>query len=143
MFTKRIITNGKGPMEQDKLNIQVTNWIEQLNHPLIHDISYIRTLILGQGLGLLETVKWNAPNYSIGEIDRITLRIIPFKNIQFIFHRGVKVVNQDFKSQILDPTGLLEWKSHDRAVISITNFDDIKVKEPYLIRLICQWVELA
>ncbi|MEZ4902822.1 MAG: DUF1801 domain-containing protein [Spirosomataceae bacterium] len=79
-------------MEKQKINTnkEVTKFLNDLNHPLRTEIEMLRHLILEANNSLAENIKWNGPNYCIATEDRITMRILPPKQIQLIFHRGVK-----------------------------------------------------
>jgi hypothetical protein len=73
------------------LNIEVTDFLEELNHPFRNEIEVLRICILKANNGLEENIKWNGPNYCFETEDRITMRIQPpKKQIQLIFHRGAK-----------------------------------------------------
>lgn len=61
--------------EKLKLNKDVTTFLDDLNHPFRNEIELLRLTILGAADTLTENIKWNGPNYSIGEGDRITMRI--------------------------------------------------------------------
>ncbi|GAB3221494.1 DUF1801 domain-containing protein [Spirosoma arcticum] len=69
-------------------DLNVTKFLDDLNHPLRPEIEALRLAILQVNGSLLETIQWNAPNYSVGTEDRITMRIHPSNQVQLIFHRG-------------------------------------------------------
>ena len=74
------------------LNDEVSNFLNELNHPFRKEIEQLRTFILTADNNLTENIKWNGPNYCFDNEDRITMRIQPPKTklIQIIFHRGAK-----------------------------------------------------
>lgn len=122
------------------LNPEVSTWIQKLNHSQEAEINKLRTIIIGCRNEIQENIKWNSPNYSCAGQDRITLRIQPVKNFQIILHRGASKNNSISAKPIEDASPLLEWKSEDRAVISLnTNkeFDDIR---PEIERIIAKWL---
>lgn len=94
-------------------NEEVTSFLDNLNHPLRNEIERIRQIILISNPKLSENIKWNAPNYSYDGEDRITMRIQPPKQIQIIFHRGAKVLEQPKNRLINDESKLLVWKTND------------------------------
>ena len=55
-------------------NRTVTAFLDELNHPLRAEIEKLRLLILESVAGLAENIKWNSPNYSLEDQDRITLK---------------------------------------------------------------------
>jgi hypothetical protein len=81
-------------MGQNKLNGEVTAFLDNLKHSLREEIEYLRKIIMSTDYELTEGIKWNGPNYSINGEDRITIRINPQKHLQVIFHRGAKVKEQ-------------------------------------------------
>ncbi|MBC7829263.1 MAG: DUF1801 domain-containing protein [Chitinophagaceae bacterium] len=105
------------------------------------EIEKIRKIVLNANTGLTEHIKWNAPSFCFLGDDRITMRIYPIKNIQLIFHRGAKVKQQPKNKLISDDSGLLLWKENDRAVMTLTNMEDIKSKEPHLIEIVNKWLK--
>ena len=101
----------------------------------------LRSYILSFSDKLEENVKWNAPNYSLNGIDCLTLKVLPPKNIQLIFHRGAKKKEQPANHLIEDPNGLLTWKENDRAIVSFKNLSEIEVIKPELQIIINEWIE--
>jgi hypothetical protein len=121
-------------------NEAVTLFLAELNHPLKLEIEHLRTIILEANGELDEIIKWNAPSYVYQNIDCITFKIYPPKAIQLIFHRGAKVKVQ-LKDRLIDDTSrLLVWKENDRALLSFSNFEEIKSKEKELITIIQKWI---
>jgi uncharacterized protein YdhG (YjbR/CyaY superfamily) len=124
-------------------NSEVTKFLDEQNHPLRKEIDLLRELILTTNSGLNENIKWNSPNYSFGNEDRITMRIQPLasKQIHLIFHRGAKVKVQPKSKLINDTSGLLVWKENDRAIATFTDIQDIENKKTDLHKIINQWIE--
>ena len=122
-------------------NPQVSEFLDQLQHPLRAEIELLRTLILETNSKIEENIKWNGPNYSVNGEDRITMKIQPPKIIQLIFHRGAKKLEQPIQHLIEDPFRLLDWKENDRAVIGFKSVQEIHEKEKRLTFLIYFWVK--
>ena len=95
---------------------EVSTFLDELNHPLRMEIENLREFILNSDVRITENIKWNGPNYCINNEDRITMRVQPPKQIQLIFHRGAKVQEIPKNRIIEDDSGLLIWKTSDRAV---------------------------
>ncbi len=123
-----------------QLNKEVSEFLDKLNHPFRKEIELLRQVILSSNTKLEETIKWNGPNYSIGNDDRITMRIMPPKQVQLIFHRGAKKQEQPKQKLINDESGLLEWKENDRAVASFKTLADIETKKKELTNIITSWI---
>lgn len=122
------------------LNDEVTLFLDHLNHPLRSDIEALRLLMLSADDRLVEGIKWNAPNYSIGSEDRITMRIQPPRQIQVIFHRGAKKLDQPSTRIIEDNAGLLAWKENDRAVATFKTLTDMEKSRRDFIKIIQDWI---
>lgn len=124
-----------------KLNSEVTNYLDALNHPLRKEIELVRFIILNAYSGLSENIKWNGPNYSIGNADRITMKIQPPRQIQLIFHRGVKVQQKPSYRIINDETGLLVWKENDRVVLNLKDLADIEKNRTVIVSIVKDWIQ--
>jgi len=126
-------------MKNHKSN-DVTQLINELNPPLIQAIEYLRELILSVELELVETIKWNGPNYQYKQEDRITLRIQDIKQVQIIFHRGAKVKVQPINHLIEDEFNLLVFKENDRAIYSIRSYEEVVNHATSIQTLVQRWL---
>lgn len=128
-------------MEKYSLSKEVTALLDSMEHPLRNEIEYLRRIIMSTGLGLSESVKWNGPNYSINNEDRITLRIYPFTQIQVIFHRGAKVKDQPKERLLKDDSMILTWKENDRAIATFKRIDEIEQVRIVFQEIVIKWIE--
>lgn len=119
----------------------VTTFLDELKHPLRKEIDELRTIILSADKKLSENIKWNGPNYSVGDNDRITMHIHRPKQILLILHRGAKAFKQSKSKLIDDVTGLLEWKGNDRAVITFKTMEEIKAGKKGLAAVVRKWIK--
>lgn len=120
----------------------VDAFLANLEHPLKDGIVALRKTILGVDSEITEQIKWNAPSFCYGGDDRITFRIPPNGKggLQLIFHRGAKSKDStDFK--FVDPSGLVEWATPDRGVVTFKESDEIATKTPKLVKLIKAWLK--
>lgn len=124
------------------LNPNVTEFLKELNHPLINEINSVRQLILSVDDNLIEGIKWNGPNYSFNNVDCITIKIQPPINVQVIFHRGAKVKEQLDDKLIKDDSGLMVWRANDRAFISFKNLEELAINKTNFIQIIKKWIEV-
>ena len=122
---------------------EVAQFMVALEHPFKEEIVQIRKIILEANKDLTENIKWNAPNFCLGGEDRITMRIYPPKQIQLIFHRGAKVQEMPKETLIADNSGILSWKTNDRAVATLANSTDIAAKSADLVLIINAWLKAA
>lgn len=124
----------------DKLNNEVTEFLDQLNHPLRIEIEALRDIILNVSDNLTENIKWNGPNYCYEDNDRITMKIQPPKQIQLIFHRGAKKQEQPKEKIIQSKSKLLLWKGNDRAIITFKNMSEIENGKTDLTSIVNEWI---
>ena len=119
---------------------EVTLFLDKQDHPLRAEIEHLRNCILNTQGDLMENIKWNSPNYSFKNEDRITMKIQPPKQIQLVFHCGAKVREQPKTKLIENDFGLLIWKENNRAIASFKNMEDIKTREDNLAKIITNWL---
>ena len=129
--------------KRTSLNPEVTAFLDALDHPFRKEIEQLRQYILSADNDLTENIKWNGPNYSFGNNDRITMKIQPPKQVQLIFHRGAKNQAQPKDKLIKDDSGLLTWKENDRAVATFKNMAEIKNCQSDVKRIVKAWVSAA
>ena len=122
------------------LNSSVTAFLDELDHPLRKEIETLREIILETDHHLTENVKWNGPNYSLKGEDIITMKIQPPLKIQLILHRGAKAKVLPKSRWIQDESGLLVWKSNDRAVITLENLEVMKQVRSHLQTIVHKWI---
>lgn len=127
-------------MKKTTLSAEVTTFLNTIDHPLRREIDVLRRTILDASPGLAENVKWNGPNYTFGQQDRVTMKIHPPTMLQLIFHRGAKVMAQPETRLIEDPAGLLVWKGNDRAVASFKSLAEINQARPALDQIVADWL---
>lgn len=123
------------------LNSEVSEFLDNLNHPFRKEIERLRLNILSADNRLKENIKWNGPNYSCGNEDRITMRMQPPGKIQLIFHRGAKVLEKPDDRLIKHNSGLLTWKENDRAVATFISMNDIENSKPDLTKIVKDWID--
>lgn len=122
------------------LNNEVSTLVNAVNHPLEAAIHDLRDFILSVNDELTENIKWNGPNYIFNGQDRITMRVQAPKLVQLIFHRGAKVQEALKDKFIDDRSGLLDWKSNDRAVITFRNREEIEAGKEALREIVKKWL---
>lgn len=122
------------------LNNEVSTLVNAVNHPLEAEIHDLRGFILSVNDELTENIKWNGPNYVFNGQDRITMRVQAPKLVQLIFHRGAKVQEALKDNFIDDRSGLLDWKSNDRAVITFRNREEIEAGKEALREIVKKWL---
>lgn len=128
-------------MTKQKLSDEVTRFLNDLNHPLRNEIDLLRKNILAANGRLRENIKWNGPNFCVDGEDRITMKIHPPKQIQLIFHRGAKTQEVPKSRLIADDSGLLIWRTNDRAIATFKDREDIIARKSDLDKIINAWIK--
>lgn len=127
---------------KSNLNNEVSLFLDELNHPFRSEIDYLRNCILSAQPVLNENIKWNGPNYSIGEEDRVTMRVQPLKmQAQLIFHRGAKKQVQPENKLLSTNSKLLVWKENDRAVVTFKSMLEIENSKDELTQIVKDWIK--
>ncbi len=119
---------------------EVSTFLDELKHPFRIEIEELREIILSSDARISENIKWNGPNYIVSNEDRITMRIQPPKQIQLIFHRGAKVLEIPKEKIIEDDSGLLLWKTNDRAIATFRNLAEIEINRINLNEIVKKWI---
>ncbi|MBW8350060.1 DUF1801 domain-containing protein [Bacillus sp. IITD106] len=123
---------------------QVADFLLNLEHPLKKEIEEVRKIILSANEQITEHIKWNAPSFQYKNEDRVTFNLHGKGFFRLIFHFGAKVQENNVKESLLDDAkGILEWVSHDRAIVKFTDMNDVKEKEDKLVEVINKWLELT
>ena len=123
---------------------QVKQFLADLKHTHKKEVEALRKIILAADKNLTEQIKWNAPSFCHNGDDRITMNLAGKGMVRLVFHRGAKVKDAQGKGRILDDkTGLLEWASDDRAIVTIKDMDTVKANEKDLVCLVKKWIEAA
>ncbi|MEO7978434.1 DUF1801 domain-containing protein [Flavobacterium sp.] len=130
--------------KQSNKNSEVTEFLNELNHPFRKEIEKLRDCILASNKDLTEDIKWNSPNYCFENEDRITMRIQPMNTkVQLIFHRGAKKQEQPKDKWIENKSKMLVWKENDRAIVTFKNLQEIENGKDELEKIITEWISAA
>jgi hypothetical protein len=122
-------------------NERVSQFLDELNHPLRREIDLLRNYILSSNEKLTENIKWNGPNYCFDNQDIITMRIQPpTKLVQLIFHRGAKKQTQPKDKLIANKSKMLVWKENDRAIVTFKSLQDINNGKAELTDIVSEWI---
>lgn len=100
----------------------------------------LRPVLLGADARIAEEVKWKSPSYHAGE-QFATLNVRPGRPPVLVLHRGAKV-RPDLPSRlpIPDPTGLLDWRTNDRANVVLQDAADVEAKQEALRAVLSAWI---
>lgn len=114
-----------------------------LDHPLKAEIEAIRRLILDVGDGVKESVKWNAPSFSLGSGGEhfATFHLRRPGVVQVVLHSGAKKRAAPLAMDIPDPQGLLAWQAKDRAIVGFTDSEDLAAKRADFEAIVLAWAD--
>jgi hypothetical protein len=123
---------------------EAAEFMNALEHAQKKEIEEVRKIILSANNGLAETIKWNAPNYSFKDEDRITFNFHGKGYFLLIFHCGAKAKQKKEKGRLFnDTTKLLEWITDDRATVKFESMSDVIAKQGRLTEVINKWLEVT
>lgn len=115
--------------------------MRELDHPLKAEIAAVRDAILAAHPRVAEGVKWNAPSFRVDDYFA-TINLRQRDAVMIVLHRGAKAKSDDgFAAGFPDPSKLLTWLSHDRAVIKLRDMAELTAQRAALTAVIHAWVE--
>ncbi len=108
-------------------------------------IESLRRIILAANSRLVESIKWNAPNYAFAGEDRITFNVANKEGrVKLVFHMGA-LRKEDKKGApiIEDAAQILEWVSDIRGYATFKSIKDIEERESALKSFIKRWLAIT
>lgn len=103
-------------------------------------VSELRRIVLAVDASIREGVKWNAPSFYTSE-HFATVNARGKDGLRLVLHLGARPRHDvDLREEISTVPGLLEWKGHDRAIVSLTDAADVRHKAAALTRVLRQWI---
>ena len=105
-------------------------------------IDRLRAIVAASDSQLAEHVKWNAPSFTLGGVDLITLGLEREGGVRLVLHRGAKA--EDTRGfSFDDPEKLATWPAPDRGVMAWRSLAQIdRVADP-LTSLCRRWIARA
>jgi hypothetical protein len=105
-------------------------------------VETLRKLILEIGPQLEERIKWNAPSYALEGDDRITFNLMNKQGVvKLVLHMGTaRKENKKGDPVMEDESGLIEWSSDIRGILTFADVEDIKVKSAQLKTILEKWL---
>lgn len=123
---------------------QVAEFLNNFEHPLKKEIEEVRKIILSTNESITEHIKWNAPSFCFNNEDRVTFNFQGKGFFRLIFHCGAKVKDHAVNRNLFeDTTGLLDWVTTDRAMIKLTDMNDVESKKEKLAAVVVKWIEVT
>ncbi len=108
-------------------------------------IMLIREIIFDAEPAVVESIKWNAPNYSYNGEDRITFNVMNKQNkVKILLHMGAKKrENRAGKPVIKNVDALVQWNSDIRGTVDFDDVSDIESKRSELKKLFTEWLKIS
>ncbi|MFC5405823.1 DUF1801 domain-containing protein [Cohnella soli] len=124
---------------------QVKAFLQELEHPMKQEVEEVRNIIIQSNSQLTEHIKWNAPSFCINNKDRITFNFQGKNRFRLVFHCGAKKTQfENEESLFIDESGLLEWVTGDRAILTISSQQELKdINKNRLTNIINKWIEVT
>ena len=119
----------------------VASFMRALKHSRKSEVELVRKVVLGAAAGITEHVKWNAPSFCYRGDDRVTLRLQPGDRVEIVFHCGAKKRVGGTRPNVSDVDGLLKWLAVDRAIVTLSDADDVRAKSGAVEALVREWME--
>ncbi|WAB84449.1 DUF1801 domain-containing protein [Microcella daejeonensis] len=118
---------------------EVEGFIAGLPAPQRETMAALCAVIRGSDARLTESIAWGAPSFSLDDhlfttgIDRRSGRV------RLVLHSGARSTLA-MRGRIDDATGMLEWKSDDRAVLHLADAAGVEAAQPALTALLRSWI---
>lgn len=122
----------------------VDEFLNRIEADKRQQVEFLRNLILSTEPRLKEHIKWNAPSYVLGGEDRITFNVMNKQElVKLVLHMGAtRKENKKGTPIMQDNTGLIEWSSDIRGMITFHSFEDINLKVVSAKKIIKNWLAI-
>ena len=120
----------------------VTQFLDDLAYDKRIQVQTLRDIILKADPTLAEHIKWNSPSYVLDGEDRITFNLQNKQGIvKLVLHMGATRPEDKKGTPIMqDESGLIEWNSDIRGVISFTDIFEIESRKEIIAKIIHDWL---
>ena len=118
---------------------EIDTHIAALEHPQTPALIELCAIIRAVDPRIDESIKWNSPSFAISE-HFATTSLRPRGPLLLVLHTGAKILETPLSVDIDDPTGLLAWKSPDRAIASFADADAVVASKAPLQKILTQWI---
>lgn len=105
-------------------------------------VDALREIVIAADGELTESIKWNAPSYAKGGVDRITLGLERKGGVRLVLHRGTAV--QDATGfTFADPDGVAKWPAADRGIADLADEAAVQRQRQAVHDLCRRWLLVA
>lgn len=116
----------------------VDAYFAELEHPLKDVALSLRKLLLDAHPDVVESIKWNAPNYEVAD-DFATLNLRRPTAVQLVLHTGAKVKPGHPEVVVEAPGKLLKWPGRNRAVASFSSLAEFEDAQDDVAGILRTW----
>lgn len=122
----------------------VADFVNGLDDDTRAQVQLLRDIIGELSADPSEHIKWNAPSYVLDGEDRITMNLRNKEGrVKLVLHMGAtRPENKKGAPVLADDEGLVEWASDIRGLITFVDIDDIRAKQPALLRVLSRWLAI-
>ncbi len=117
----------------------VATYMEQLQHPLVDAVEILRAILGGIDSRVVESIKWNAPSYAIGD-HFATMNLHHPERVQVVLHGGARPRGDLASLAIADPSKMLSWAAPDRATVDFAHVKEIEAQRQAFEAILRQWI---
>jgi hypothetical protein len=110
-----------------------------LAHPLGSAVEVIRAAVRSACPDAVESWKWNAPSWSLGD-HFATLALRKPGEVLLVLHAGARTAPDRPAVQVADPTGLLRVAGRHRAIATFRSEAEARGARPALEAVVRAWV---
>lgn len=119
----------------------VAKLLATLNHPAEATIHTVRATVLGVDARIGEGIKWNAPSYHLAGAHFATFNLRGKTGAQLVLHLGAKPrPDAKVRGALGEQAQLLEWKSADRAILSLPDERSAQAVQEPLASIVREWI---
>ena len=122
----------------------IEEFLSSLSDEKRQQVDVLRSLILKSEPKLDEHIKWNAPSYVFDGEDRITFNLLNKQAVvKLVLHMGATRKEDKKGTPVMqDESGLVEWSSDIRGMITFTDIEHINSNLPALKSIISHWLSI-
>jgi len=118
----------------------VKTYLRGLKHPLTPTLEALRSVVRSVDPRIVEEMKWKSPSFKLD--DHFATFNLRKDSVLLVLHRGARAKPPATRLAIDDPSGILDWRGNDRAIVSIEDATSLRKKRTALRAILEQWIAL-
>lgn len=122
----------------------IDEYLADLDRDKRQQVDALREIILSTNPKLEEHIKWNAPSYVLDGEDRVTFNLMNKQGVvKLVLHMGATHKEDKKGVPIMqDTSGLIEWNSDIRGMITFNSINEITSNQTELKKLVKDWLSI-